>query len=77
MSIKEIKEAMAHGKVCFGIRQALKKPKPKKVFVVADCREETINKLESAKLKIEKIKKKSEVAKELGLNFESEVFSIR
>ena len=42
MTIKEIQTAIEQEKISFGIRQALKKPKPKKVFVVADCRPETV-----------------------------------
>ena len=77
MTIKEITQAIEGKKISFGIRQALKKPKPKKVFVVADCRTETTEKLEQTKIKFEKLKSKAEVVKELGLSFESEVFSIR
>ena len=79
MSVKEIKDAIDEGNVLFGIRQALKKGKKKSVFVVKDTRDETIDKLEKAKVGFEVLGRqtKEEVAKELGLDFESEVFSIR
>tara|TARA_Y100000310_G_scaffold137104_1_gene136029 strand:- start:2732 stop:2980 length:249 start_codon:yes stop_codon:yes gene_type:complete len=82
MSVNEIKQAIDEGKVLFGIRQALKSGKGKKklnVFVVKDIRDETIEKLEKAKVGFEVLGKlnKEEVAKELNLDFESEVFSIQ
>ncbi|MAH47814.1 hypothetical protein CMI37_18475 [Candidatus Pacearchaeota archaeon] len=82
MSLKEIKDAMEKEKVLFGIRQALKLGKGKKklkIFVVNDAREETICRLEKAKVKFEVLGRagKGDVAKELGLDFESEVFTIK
>ena len=79
MSVTEIKQAIDEGKVLFGIRQALKKGKKKSVFVLKDTRDETIEKLEKAKVDFEVLGRqtKEEVAKELNLDFESEVFSIR
>jgi ribosomal protein L30E len=81
MSIKELKEAMAEEKILFGVKQAIKnskgKSKTKKVFVAKDTRDETINKLESAKVEFEVLKTKEDITKELGLDFESEVFSIK
>ncbi len=80
MSIKEIQEAISEGKAVFGIKQALKsskgKSKIKKVFVAKDARDKTINKLEKAKIEFEVLKTKEEIAKELGLDFESEVYLI-
>ena len=82
MSIKEIKDAMEEGKVLFGIRQALKFSKGKKklnVFIVKDARDETVQKLDEGKVPFEVLGRlnKEEVAKELGLDFESEVFSLK
>lgn len=78
MSVKEIKEAMGKGKVCFGIRQALKDGKKmKSVFVCRDTRDETIEKLEAGKIEFDVLRSKEDVAKELNLDFECEVFSIR
>jgi ribosomal protein L7Ae-like RNA K-turn-binding protein len=81
MSIKEIGESMRQGKVVFGIRQAVKLSKRKKkpkVFVVGDVREETVKILQQAKINFDSLgkKEKKDIAKELGLDFESEVFSI-
>ena len=78
MSVKEIKEAMDAGKVCFGIRQALKLGrKSKGVFIVKDARDEAIGKLEKAGIEFEVLKSKDDVAKELNLDFGCEVFSLR
>lgn len=78
MSTAEIKQAIEKNKVRFGIKQALKKPKPKKTFITKDARPETIEKLEKAKIKFEILKAaKSETAKELNLDFECEVFSLK
>ena len=81
MSIKEIKEAMDEGKIMFGVKQAVKHSKGKgnsvKVFVAKDARDATIDKLEEAKVEFEVLKTKEEIAKELGTDFESEVFSIK
>jgi len=81
MSIKEIKEAIDEEKIMFGVKQAVKhskgKDKTKKVFVAKDTRDSTINKLEEAKVEFEVLKTKEEIAKELGLDFESEVYSIK
>ncbi|MEM4605766.1 MAG: ribosomal L7Ae/L30e/S12e/Gadd45 family protein [Candidatus Pacearchaeota archaeon] len=77
MSIKEIKEKYLEGKAFFGIRETLKKYKKKKkvkIFVSKDAREETIKKLKENGINFEFTKKKEEVAKELGLNFQSEVY---
>ena len=96
MSIKEIKEAMADGKVCFGLRQVLKggsarNSVPSKkgtkvpvssgkisgVFICKDTRDETVEKLEAGKVEFDVLKSKEDVAKELNLDFECEVFSVR
>ena len=82
MSLKEIKDAMEKENVLFGIRQALKLGKGEKklqVFVVKDAREETIGRLEKGKIKFEVLGRvgKGDAAKELGLDFESEVFTIK
>ncbi len=78
MTIKEINEAMENGKVCFGLRQALKLgKKSKSVFICKDVRDATVEKLEAAKVEFDVLKSKEDVAKELNLDFECEVFSIR
>jgi len=78
MSVKEIKEAMVDGKVCFGLRQALKGGKKTKgVFICKDTRDETVEKLEAGKIEFDVLKSKEDVAKELNLDFETEVFSVR
>jgi len=77
MSVKEIKEAMEKGNVYFGIRQVLKLgKKSKNVFIAKDTRDETVEKLESAKIEFIVLKSKAELAKELNLDFECEVFSL-
>jgi ribosomal protein L7Ae-like RNA K-turn-binding protein len=77
MSIKEIKEAMDEGNALFGVKQAIKKSKKSKVvFICRDTRDETVEKLESAKVEFAVLKSKEDMAKELGLDFGCEVFSI-
>lgn len=78
MSVKEIKEAMERGDVSFGIRQVLKKVKKvKRVFIAKDTRNETVEKIETAKIEFDVLKSKADLAKELNLDFECEVFSIK
>jgi ribosomal protein L7Ae-like RNA K-turn-binding protein len=78
MSIKEISESMENGSVYFGIREALKNiKKVMSVFIAKDTRDETVEKLESAGVEFIVLKPKSELAKELNLDFECEVFSIK
>ena len=78
MSVKEIKEAMEEGKVLFGIKQALKLGKKAKgVFIAKDTRDDTVEKLEAAKVEFDVLKSKADLAKELNLDFECEVFSLK
>ncbi len=78
MSIKEIKEAMEDGKVLFGIKQAIKHKKNiKTVFIAKDTRDETVEKLEDAKVEFIVLKTKADLTKNLNLDFMSEVFSIK
>ena len=77
MSIKEIKEAIKNESVFFGVRQALKNKKLKQVFIAKDTRNETVEKLESAKIEFDVLKSKADITKELNLDFECEVFSIK
>ncbi len=78
MSVKEIKDAMEKGRVYFGIRQTLKNVKKNSnVFVSKDVREETIKKLENAKVEFTVLKSKEELSLELNLNFKCEVFSLK
>lgn len=79
MAIKELKEAIEKKKAIFGLRENLKNLKSKKkskVYVVSDARPETFAKLKEKGIEAEMLKKKEDVCKELGLNFECEVFSI-
>jgi ribosomal protein L7Ae-like RNA K-turn-binding protein len=77
MSIKEIGEEMNKGNVLFGIRQAIKNgKKSKNVFIAKDTRDGTVEKLESAGVDFDVLKSKADIAKELNLDFECEVFSI-
>ena len=78
MSIKEIRDAMENGTVFFGVRQASKNPKKlKSVFICRDTRDETVEKLEAAKIEFSVLKSKEDLAKELNLDFECEVFSLK
>jgi hypothetical protein len=78
MSIKELKE----GKTKYGIREVLKLAKAKKlkkgskIFVSRDARDETIEQLENAGVEFEVLKNKDFISKELGLDFESEVYLV-
>lgn len=87
MSVKEIKENLEQGNVLFGLKQALKslggKSKGKgksskiRVFVAKDARENVFEALEKAKIEFDVLKNKEEISKDLGLDFESEVYSIK
>jgi ribosomal protein L7Ae-like RNA K-turn-binding protein len=78
MSIKEIKEAIDDNKIYFGIKQAVKQKKDISfVFISKDARDSTVQKLEDAKVEFIVLKTKAEMAKNLNLDFESEVFSIK
>jgi ribosomal protein L7Ae-like RNA K-turn-binding protein len=77
MSIKELREAIDEEKVLFGIKQAIKVGKKSKaVFICKDTRDEVVEKLESSGIEFVVLKSKEELTKELGLDFECEVFSI-
>lgn len=80
MSLKDIKDAIGKENAIFGLRGALKNAKGKKkgkVFVVSDARPETVAKLKEKGIEFESLKKKTDVSKELNLDFESEVFLIK
>jgi len=78
MSIKEIEENIEKGNVCFGIRQAIKHVKKLSgVFIAKDTRDETVEKLENANIEFVVLKSKADIARELNLDFECEVFSIK
>jgi ribosomal protein L7Ae-like RNA K-turn-binding protein len=78
MSVKEIKDAIESGNVLFGIRQSLKNSKKlKNVFIAKDTRDETVEKLEAAKIEFIVLKSKEDLARELNLDFECEVFSLK
>ena len=81
MTVKELKDAMKESKVLFGIRQVLKaankkKKKKLKVFVASDAREDTLKKLEGVGVGFDVLDSKEDVAKELNLDFESEVYLV-
>ena len=77
MSMKELGEAIESKRVLFGIKQALKiGKKSKNVFIAKDTRDETVEKLDAAKIEFDVLKSKAELAKELNLDFECEVFSL-
>jgi len=82
MSLRDLIEADKKGNVTFGIRQVLKLAKAKKlkktsrVFVARDTREETIKKLEDAGVEFEVLKNKDDITREMGTDFDSEVFLI-
>lgn len=78
MTIKDLKDGVESGRVLFGIKQALKGGKKlKSVFIAKDTRDETVEKLESAGIEFDVLKSKNDLAKELNLNFECEVFSLK
>ena len=79
MSIKDLKDSAEKGKVLFGFKQAVKlagKKKKPRVFIASDAREETFSVLEKAGIKPEILKTKEDISKQLGLDFESEVFTL-
>ena len=77
MSMKELKDGIEEGNVLFGVKQALKGGKKlKNVFIAKDTRDETVEKLEAAKVEFDVLKTKADLAKELNLDFECEVFSL-
>jgi ribosomal protein L30E len=78
MSMKELGEAIEGGNVLFGIKQALKLgKKSKNVFIAKDTRDDTVEKLDAAKIEFDVLKPKVDITKELNLDFECEVFSIK
>jgi ribosomal protein L7Ae-like RNA K-turn-binding protein len=78
MSLKELGEGIEAGKVSFGIKQALKLgKKAKNVFIAKDTRDDTVEKLENAKIEFDVLKSKADLTKELNLDFECEVFSLK
>ncbi len=78
MSVREIVEAIKSKKAIFGIKQAIKHKKDiDSVFICKDTRDETVDKLEEEKIEFVVLKTKKEMAKELNLDFLSEVFSVK
>jgi len=77
-SIKELREGVEEGRVVFGIKQALKLSKEvKHVFIAKDTRDESVEKLENAGIEFDVLKSKADLTKELNLDFECEVFSLK
>ena len=78
MTIKDISEARDNNKLFVGVKQAIKHNKDiATVFVAKDARSETIQKLNEKNISHVVLKSKEEIAKNLNLDFESEVFSIK
>ncbi len=83
MSITDIKEAQKTGNVIFGLKRILKFTQDKKnkksgrIFISRDTRPEILKELESHGMEFETLKTKTEVSKELGLEFENEVILIK
>lgn len=76
MSVKEIKESLEKGHVYFGIRQTIKHAKKiKNVYITKDARDQTAEALDKANIEFVVLKPKSDMTKELNLDFECEVFS--
>ncbi len=82
MSLRDLVEANKKENVLFGIKKVLKLAKAKKikktsrVFVARDTREETIKQLEDAGVEFEVLKNKVDISREMGIDFDSEVFLI-
>ena len=76
MGLNEIRKAMEDGTAHFGIRQAIKGKKSAEVFIARDTRDETIEKLEKNGKELSVLKSKEDLARELNLDFESEVISL-
>jgi ribosomal protein L7Ae-like RNA K-turn-binding protein len=78
MSVKELREGIEAENVLFGIKQALKLgKKAKNVFIAKDARDDTVEKLESVGVDFDVLKSKEDLTKELNLDFECEVFSLK
>jgi|TARA_B100002003_G_scaffold237925_1_gene255578 ribosomal protein L7Ae-like RNA K-turn-binding protein len=78
MSVKELREGIEAENVLFGIKQALKLgKKAKNVFIAKDARDDTVEKLESVGVEFDVLKSKEDLTKELNLDFECEVFSLK
>lgn len=78
MSLKELREGIEAENVLFGIKQALKLgKKSKNVFIAKDARDDTVEKLEKAEIEFDVLKSKTDLTKELNLDFECEVFSLK
>ena len=82
MSVKELIEAKKANKISFGVRKVLKLAKAKKlkksssVYVSKDARKETLKLLDDASVEYEVLKNKNDISKELGIDFDSEVFLV-
>jgi len=77
MSVKEIKDAMEENAALFGIRQAIRNGKKSRgVFIAKDSRDSTVDLLEGADIEFIVLKSKADLAKELNLDFETEVICL-
>ncbi len=76
MTIAELKKAVESDKVSYGIKEVMKKG-AKKVFITSDTRDSTKEKFKKEKIDFEQLNEdKLRVAKELKLNFLSEVYAV-
>ena len=60
-----------------GAKASSSSGKLKNVFIAKDTRDETVEKLEIAKIEFIVLKSKADLAKELNLDFECEVFCLK
>ena len=60
-----------------GVKAPASSGKISNVFIAKDTRDETVEKLENAKIEFDVLKSKADMAKELNLDFECEVFSLK
>ena len=76
MTITEIKKAIESGKIKFGAKEVLKHGADK-VFLAGDARQEIEDKIKEKGIEVIRLKEdKEKIAKELKLEFLSEVFAI-
>ncbi len=80
MSLKDVRDGIEKGSVCFGFKQTLKNFKPKKkmkVFVAKDVRQDILDRLNELGMEPDFLKSKQEIAKELNLDFQCETFLLK
>ncbi len=77
--VSEIRDFLEQGKVCFGIKECLKrKSNIKKVVVSRDCREDVKKVLSANKIDFHVSDfSKQDIAGKLGIDFKCEVFGLK